>query len=294
MTDMHARPISDITSSLGESPVWDPRTNRLYWIDYTEKKINWHDPETGDTSTFQLDVTPGCVAPTEYGKLLVGYRHEIGLFDMESEQLTTLFAPEAGKDYNHFNDGKCDAAGRFWLGSITETQDWPGAAFYRIEGRTNCKMMFDNVTTSNGLAWSPDNGTFYYIDTMTYSVAAFDFNLDTGELKNKRTIIDFRPETGRPDGMTIDAEGFLWIAHWNGGQISRWNPNTGICLARLPVPAYNVTSCYFGGPALDRLYITSASVETGETEFKQYPLSGRTFVIEPGVSGLPTNFVKGM
>lgn len=294
MMDLQATPIVDMVSSLGESPVWDPRTERLYWIDYTEKKINWYAPGTGNSSTFQLNVTPGCVAPTEQGDLLVGYEHEIGLFDMESEQLSTLFAPETGKDYNHFNDGKCDAAGRFWIGSITETQDWPGAAFYRIDGKTGCEMVFDKVTTSNGLAWSPDNKTFYYIDTMTYCVAAFDFDLERGTLSGKRIVIDFHQEAGRPDGMTIDEEGFLWIAHWNGGMISRWNPHTGVCVMRIPVPAYNVTSCYFGGTARDRLYVTSARVETNEEKLRRYPLSGQTFVLRPGVAGLPTNFVKGM
>lgn len=292
--NFEAEKIVDFHSALGESPVWDHKTNRLYWVDYTDRKINCYDYERRSSRCFELDVTPGCVAPTENGKLFLGYGNDIGLYDMESGKLTTLFSPEKGKDYNHFNDGKCDAAGRMWIGSITEEQTWPGAALYKVEGKKSCQMVLDNVTTSNGLAWTEDNRTFYYIDTMTYSVAAYDFDLEKGSLANRRVVIDFRSEKGRPDGMTIDNEGCLWIAHWNGGQVSRWNPMTGECLSRIPIPAFNVTSCFFGGPDFDELFITSARVETSEQKLEEYPLSGGTFVLVPGVSGFPVNYVKGM
>lgn len=292
--DLIAKPILEIQLSLGESPVWDHRIDTLYWVDYTEKRIHFFEPETKLHSFFQLAVPPGSVAPTEKGNLLVGYENEIGLFDLKNRTLSTLFSPEKGKSYNHFNDGKCDSRGRFWVGSITESQDWPGSALYMIEGSEKCVQVFDGVTTSNGLAWSSDDKTFYYIDTMTYCVAAFDFEINTGILTNKRTIIDFRGEKGRPDGMTIDEDGFLWIAHWNGGMVSRWNPSTGICSLRVPIPAYNVTSCYFGGKQRDILYITSARVETNESQLKEYPLSGGIFSLQPGTRGLITNFAKGV
>lgn len=292
--DLIAKPVLAIRSSLGESPVWDHRINTLFWIDYTEKKIHCFEPETQVHTFFQLSVTPGCVAPTEKGNLLVAYENEIGLFDMDNKSLSTLFSPEKGKLHNHFNDGKCDPSGRFWVGSITETQDWAGAALYKVDGSQSCMKVLDDITTSNGLAWSSDEKTFYYIDTMTYSVAAFDFEVDSGLLTNKRIVIDFTGEKGRPDGMTIDEEGYLWIAHWNGGMVSRWDPSTGTCALRVPVPAYNVTSCYFGGNLRDILYITSARVETSESQLKKYPLSGGLFSIRPGTRGLITNFVKGI
>jgi sugar lactone lactonase YvrE len=286
--------IKDHVSSLGESPVWDSRAGRLYWIDYIEKKINYFLPEKNLLASYQLEVKPGCVAPTEFGNLLVGYEHEIGLFNLETLEMHSLFAPETGKDYNHFNDGKCDASGRFWIGSMTETQDWPGGALYKVEGKETCEKVLDQVTTSNGLVWSADTKTFYYIDSMAFSVVAFDFDIAKGIISNKRIVIDSRNEIGRLDGMTIDEEGFLWIAHWNGGQVSRWNPKTGKCVTRVFLPAYNVTSCCFGGKEWDVLYVTSAKVETDTHLLGKYPQSGQTFILNPGIHGLPTNFVKGM
>ena len=199
--------------------------------------------------------------------------------------------PEADKPENRFNDGKCDCSGRFWAGTMSKKLDsgygdsGPAGSVYCLEPDLRISRKIENVTISNGLGWSPDNGTLYYIDSPTKTVAAYDFDRRNGGISRKRVVVEL-PDgfVGMPDGMCVDAEGMLWIALWGGAGVTRWDPATGGLLQKLAVPALNVTSCVFGGTKLDELFITTARLGT---DTQAYPLAGGLFRVKPGVTGLP-------
>jgi sugar lactone lactonase YvrE len=167
------------------------------------------------------------------------------------------------------------------------------ANLYCLDTDGTLRHVFGGVTTSNGLDWSPDERTMYYIDTPTLQVAAFDYDAETGAISNRRAIIAFPPGVGRPDGMTLDAEGMLWIAHWDGGRISRWNPADGRQLQEIRLPVARVTSCCFGDSNLDRLYITTARHGLTEDQLRDQPHAGSLFAVTPGVPGRPAHEYAG-
>ncbi len=187
---------------------------------------------------------------------------------------------------NRFNDGKCDAAGRLLAGTMSTIGEAKAGSLYRFDPDGSVSLLEVGVSTSNGLAWSLDNRVLYYIDSNTQSVVAYDYDLEIGTISGKRTVIEIPREAGTPDGMSIDAEGMLWIAHWGGFRVARFNPHTGKQLQEIRLPAPLVTSCAFGGPALDELYITTAKVGLSESDLQQYPLSGALFKIKLPVKGI--------
>jgi len=206
--------------------------------------------------------------------------------DLQTKKLDFIADPEKEKIGNRFNDGKCDPRGRFVAGTLEILEkNGPLGALYVLDTDLSVRTLLPSgqTTISNGLAWSSDGKTLYYIDSPLKRVDAFDYNLDTAELSNRRTIITI--ENGYPDGMTIDTEGMLWIAHWQGSCVTRWNPNNGKLLRTVNLPVSKVTSCCFGGKNLDVLYITTASYEIDVTK---EPLSGGLFILKnPGARGVP-------
>ena len=206
----------------------------------------------------------------------------------ENQAATMMISnPEPHLPGNRFNDGKCDPAGRFWAGTMSHTDEPEKGSLYLLDKDLSVTQKIENVSISNGLAWSPDQNTFYYIDTPTKKVAAFHFDKTNGNIENKRYVIQFSNNEGTPDGMTIDSEGMLWIAHWDGWQISRWNPATGEKIKTILLPVSRVTSCCFGGKNLDDLYITSASTGLSDDQLRKEPLAGSLFVIKnTGFHGL--------
>jgi sugar lactone lactonase YvrE len=196
--------------------------------------------------------------------------------------------PEDHIPGNRFNDGKCGPDGRFWAGTMSHTDEPAKGSFYVFDTDHSVTKKIDHVSISNGLAWSADHKTLYYIDTPTYTVVAYDFDKNTAEISRKRIVINIVAEYGFPDGMTIDNEGMLWIAHWGGWQITRWDPNTGTKLLNIPMPAARITSCAFGGDDFGDLYITSAKRDLSHEQLANQPLAGSLFVIKDiGYKGLP-------
>jgi sugar lactone lactonase YvrE len=188
---------------------------------------------------------------------------------------------------NRFNDGKCDPRGRFLAGTMDMGETDPNGSLYSFNGQSVTKL-FGNVTISNGLTWSPDYKTLYYIDTPTHEVKAFDYDMETGTIDNMRVVVQLSDSLGHPDGMTSDTQGNLWIAMWGGAQVTKWNPNSGQLLDRIPVPAKNVSCCVFGGENRNELFITSARVGLYEDTLQQYPLTGGVFRLETNVEGMPS------
>ena len=279
---MDAKLLYDIKATLGEGPVWDARTQTLYWIDILNHRIY----ANGDVF-LESDETIGCLSLRKTGGLIFTKRASIWTCESDSSQLTLLSTLENEPANNRFNDGKCDPRGRFLAGTMDMGETGPNGSLYLYDGKSTTRL-FDNVTISNGLAWNPDYKTLYYIDTPSHEVKAFDYDLDNGTIGNMRVVINISDTLGHPDGMTSDTQNNLWIAMWGGAKVTKWNPNTGQLLEQIPVPAKNVSSCVFGGKNMNELFITSARVGLDEDTLKQYPLTGGVFRLETNVEGMPS------
>ena len=264
---------------LGEGPIWDARRKSLFRVDILQGEIHEYRPSDGHFHTISVGEYVGAVAPYRDGSLMAALKSGIVLLDPDTGARETVGHPEAHLPGNRYNDGKCDPAGRFWVGSMS-LQEEPGVgSLYMIDHDGSIIRQLEGVTISNGLAWSNDYHTMYYIDTPTFEVAAFDYDLSTGAISNRRVAIRIPESEGYPDGMTIDREGCLWIAHWDGWQVTRWNPDTGRKLKHLPMPVSRVTSCTFGGDTGNDLYITSARTGLSTAELARQPLAGAVFVV---------------
>ncbi|MBL8051443.1 MAG: SMP-30/gluconolactonase/LRE family protein [Anaerolineales bacterium] len=278
---MNVELIFDARATLGEGPAWDARTQTLYWVDILEKNIY------ADVELFaELDDLIGCLAPCENGHLILGTRASFTDFEPATAQQTVLYTLTESA-HNRMNDGKCDPAGRFLAGTMAMNESEPSGNLYSFNGKQT-EVLIPNVTISNGMAWSPDYKTFYYIDTPTREVKAFDYDLKTGKIANPRVVIQIPASFGWPDGMTSDMQGNLWIAMWGGAQITKWNPNTGVLLEKIPVPALNTSCCAFGGKNMNELFITSARHGMSEKEITSHPHSGGLFKVITKVEGMPT------
>jgi sugar lactone lactonase YvrE len=263
---------------LGEGPVWDDKTKTLCWVDILAGQIHEFNPDTETCKTLDVGQMIGAVAICNDGDFLVALKNGLGIINRKSEKLTLFAHPESHLIENRFNDGKCDPAGRFWIGSMAINEEPNAGSLYMLDLNRHITLKIDHTTISNGLAWSLDNKIFYFIDTPAMNVVAYDFELSTGNIANKRTVIIIDEKDGYPDGMTIDNEGMLWIAHWNGWQVTRWDPAKGKKLFALSLPVANVTSCTFGGSNFQDLYITTAKKGLTVDELKQQPLAGNLFV----------------
>lgn len=283
--------MNDTRAILGEGAIW--HEGRLYWVDIEGKSLYIFDPTTSSQRRMQFDSMIGTVVPRESEGLAVALATGFALVDVDSGEVAPIADPEAHLPGNRFNDGKCDPAGRFWAGTMSYTFDPGAGSLYMLDGRGRVHKMLDRVTVSNGICWSHDGKTMYYIDTPTQRVDAFDFDLETGQIADRRTVIEIPHDDGSPDGMTIDAEGNLWVALWGGYAVVRYDPRTGRRLQQVPVPAGQVTSCAFGGEGLQDLYITSASTGLSAERLAREPLAGALFRTRVDVPGVPAFAYRG-
>lgn len=278
---MQVELLLDAKATLGEGPAWDGKAQTLYWVDILKKRIY-----AGTDLLIELDEFVGCLAPYRNGHLILGMRASFVDFDPRSSQQTVL-ASLSESATNRVNDGKCDPVGRFIAGTMDMNEKDPTGSVYSFDGSVT-KTLFRDVTVSNGLAWSPDHKIFYYIDTPTCEVRAYDYDVETGEIANRRRAFEVPNSLGWADGMTSDVQGNLWIAMWGGAQVTRWNPNTGQLLEQIPVPALQPSCPVFGGKNRNELYITSARKDMSEADLQKYPLSGGLFKVVTKYEGLPT------
>jgi sugar lactone lactonase YvrE len=285
--------LCDVNSTLGEGPTWDHRSNKLIWLDVLGKRIHTFDPTKGERRTITIDQKVGSAVPRVQGGLVLALENGFHTLDLETEQLTRLIDPEEDIPGNRFNDGKCDETGRYWAGTMDMEEKSPSGSLYCLETDGTVRKVVEGVSVSNGIGWSPDNRTMYYIDSPTKKVMAYDYSLERGEITKPRVAVTIPEGEGFPDGMTVDVEGMLWIAHWDGWQVSRWNPATGEKITSIPVPAAQTSSCIFGGDNYDELFITTARVGLSEEQLKQQPHAGGVFCIKPGVKGKPSSFYGG-
>lgn len=278
--------IVNTRDSLGESPLWDPVTERLFWVDINRCLIHQLDPRTGEITNWPCETEPGCLGRADNGRLVAGLRDGFYFFSPVTGEFERITDPEPGKPENRVNDGKVDRAGRFWAGTMRDPHpDEPCGALYKLEGKTALQML-DGIRIPNSLCWSPDNQTLYFSDTRARVIWGFDFNLASGELTNRRLFVDLQGQLGRPDGATVDTEGYLWSAEYGGGRVVRYTPD-GTVDNVVNLPVANVTCPTFGGTDYKTLFITTASQRLAESELAEQPLAGGLFSLKVTVAGLP-------
>ena len=289
-----AMPVLNARSELGEGPVWDAASGILYWVDLFAGVVHSYRPASGITGSVEVGEIIGCVVPRRSGGLLAATASGIYHLDPATGVKTCVSAIEADRPETHFNDGKVDPAGRFWFGSIAvdRTSDVLGD-LYSLETDLTATHRLRAVDNTNGMDWSPDGRTMYYIDSLTRQVTAYDYDGASGAISNPRPLVTLPEGTGVPDGMTVSVDGSLWVAHWGGARVTRWHPVTGALLQTIAVPANLTTSCAFAGPAMDDLYITTARYQEPIAALAAQPLAGGLFRYRTDTRGRPAAVFSG-
>lgn len=288
MKNLEAKLVRDEKALLGEGPSWDEKSKTLFWVDIQGKKVHIYDNKANINKTIDVSESVGAVVPRKKGGAVLALEKGFAMLDLETEKIEYIVKLEEEKTHTRFNDGKCDPGGRFWAGTMAVNETKSEGSLYCLDTDYSVRKIVDNVTVSNGLAWSPDNTIMYYIDTPTRQVAAYDYDIKTGNITNKRVVVVIPETEGKPDGMTIDKKGRLWIAHWQGSQVSCWNPVTGEKLAKIELPVEKVTSCCFGGENMNELFITTARVGLDEKDLEKQPHAGGLFMVQTEVEGSKT------
>lgn len=277
---------------LGEGPLWVAQENALYWVDILNRQVHRLEPASGQKRSWTFAEPITSLAQRQSGGFVGTTPDGFVAVNFETQTVEPIVLPEAHLPQNRFNDGKVDGNGRFWAGSLHRGETDPCGTLYRLDPDLTLHTMDTGYIITNGPAFSVDGQTMYHNDSVKGFVYAFDLHND-GSLGGKRPFAQLTfAINGAPDGMTVDSENGLWLAHYGGARLTRFAP-TGEILAEVPLPVPNVTSCTFGGPELDTLYITTAAQNMSPAELKRYPLSGSLFAYQPGVKGLPPPHFAG-
>ncbi|XP_078021911.1 regucalcin [Epinephelus lanceolatus] len=284
---------------IGEGPVWEESEQMLLFVDIAGQKVHRWSPATNQIQSVETGDMVGFAVPRRSGGYVAGVGRSIVAVDWSTQTMTSLVEVDEDKLNNRLNDGKVDPIGRLLAGTMGKeerpavVQKQQGSLFSVTSDLTVTKHL-SQVDISNGLDWSLDQKTFYYIDSLALTVDAFDYDSNTGHIGNRRVVYRMEEGEGLPDGMTVDAEGRLWVACYNGGRVINIDPATGVRLQTVSLPVTKTTSCCFGGPDYADLYVTSASVGLNQSDRRAQPLAGGTFrVTGLGVKGRPSNSFSG-
>jgi sugar lactone lactonase YvrE len=284
--------VGEVVCELAESPIWDDRFDLLRWVDLDRGQIHGHSAGGGQLPPIDVGQNVGFILPSGEDRLLAGLRDGFATVGLEG-QVELEVELEVERPQMRMNDGRADAAGRVWAGTMGIRNPQPEGALYRLDRDWTVTPELVDLTIPNGLGWSPDASTMYFTDSTWGRIDAFEYDLDTGSTGGRRACVEIPAEAGMPDGFTVDAEGCIWVALWCGSAVHRYTPE-GRLDTVVRVPALQTTSCVFGGPDLRELYITSARLDMTEQQLADHPRSGRVFVCQPGVEGRPTQpFVAG-
>ena len=283
--------VADAHAVVGEGPVWDATAGLLVWVDIEGQRIYEFDPATGVNREIEVPQHPGAVVRRASGGYMAAVTNGFASVDRDGrfEMVVPVEADIAG---NRMNDGKCDPQGRFWAGTTRMTHDAPIGVLFRLDADLSVHPMVDELWVSNGLDWTSDNSRMYFIDSFAGSVDVFDYDAATGAIANRRPLIDVPESWGTPDGMTLDAEGYLWVAFWGGSRVRRFDPE-GRLDRQITLPVTQVTSCAFGGPDLCDLYITSGARGLDAAALEREPHAGGLFRARPGIQGRPAHEFAG-
>jgi sugar lactone lactonase YvrE len=275
---------------LGEGPLWNPREQALFWVDILKGLYHRYEPISGAHEIVHVGEQIGVLAFRDKGGLVIAGARGFAFFDPISRTLERITDPEADKPQTRFNDGAVDRKGRFWAGTLGDK--FRNNSLYRLDPDLSLRRMESGVDISNGIGWSPDNRIMYYADTTPGKVYAYDFDLESGEIANRRVFIDRPQANGGPDGLIVDAEGAVWIAVWGDFCVERYDP-AGKRVLRIDLPVQCPTKIAFGGPNLDELYITSSLTGVPKEARAGQPLAGDLFRVRGVGVGLPEPYFLG-
>lgn len=274
---------------LGEGPYWHSELQCFFWVDIEKGKLFQYHLESGQTKTYSFPHRLAVVLEGKDNQLILGLDRKLASFDLKTEELKWLTEVEPDFHLHRFNDGKVDPKGRIWIGTLSTLFTEGAGSLYKVGKDLKPVKQLDQLTISNGMAWTEDNQTFYFIDTPTRQIKAFSFDIETGDIRFDRIAVEIPEELGFPDGMCIDTEGMLWVAHYGGSGVYRWNPISGKLLDKIDLPVPHVTSCAFGGKDMDTLLITTAQENLSDTKLKEFPMSGNVFLVKTASKGFPGN-----
>lgn len=271
---------------LGESPVWSVPEQALYWVDIQAPAILRLEASSRHVTTWRLDEPVGSIALRAKGGLLAAMKSGFCFFDPASGERHPIADPEAHLPENRFNDGRCDRAGRFWAGTMSEASREPVGSLYCLEPNLTVRVVQTGITIPNSLAWSPDGCVMYFADSHRRRIWAYDFDVEAGALSNQRVFVDAADHPGVPDGSAVDAEGCLWNAEHGGSRICRYTPD-GKLERTIDLPVTQPTCCAFGGSNLATLYITTARENLGPDQLAKQRLAGAVLAADVGIAGMP-------
>lgn len=270
---------------LGECPIWDAREQKVYWIDGVKAEVHQLDPVTKKHQQWQMPDKVGSIVLREDGQLVVALHKELVFLNPANGKITPWIAPLAKQNKLKFNDSKCDRKGRLWIGSADIEEKNPIGALYRIDADGSFHEMDQGFIVSNGIGWSLDNKIMYFSDSAGSTIYQYDYDFEKGTISNRKIFSKVPVEAGYPDGLTVDSQGFIWSAHWNGWCLTCYKPDGSIDQV-IQVPFACATSCCFGGPDLKTLFVTSATRDSTPEELQRAPLSGGLFAIQLEIAGI--------
>ena len=279
--------VLDAHAEIGESPIWNPDSSELLWVDILAGLVHRFRPSDKSNATVGVGQPVGAVALTQDERLLLAVRDGFALLDADGA-VQMLAEVEADNEQSRMNDGACDAQGRYWAGTTQADRAAGSGSLYRLQATGDVQREVANLTLPNGIDWSPDGRSMYFIDSATNCVDAFAFDGETGRVSDRRRLVEIPSEAGMPDGLTVDAEGCLWIAMYRGGALRRYSP-AGELDRIVELPVSLVTSCTFGDTDLGTLYITTATRGLDSEALLAQPGAGGLFRLRPGVTGLPAH-----
>jgi sugar lactone lactonase YvrE len=279
------RCVANPRAEVGEGPVWDDRAGVLWWVDIKGQRLFRFDPASGENRAWAMPERLGYVVLRQDHGLLGGFKTGFKWIDPDTGAVAPIVDPEPDRPGNRFNDGKCDPRGRLFAGTMDDAEVACTGALYRLDPDLSVHVVRRDVHLSNGLGWSPDERTMYYTDSKRLLIWAYDYDPNLGRAENERVFARIPAGAGVPDGMCVDAQGFVWSAHWGGWRLTRYAPDGRIDrVLEMPVP--QPSSCAFGGPDLATLYVTSAAIGMSEADLAKAP-GGGLLALEVGVRGLP-------
>lgn len=282
--------IQNSKSILGEGPFYKEDENSLYWSDIKDKRIYKYDLESKEVEHFQFTKPIGSFAFTSDNTLLATTNEGYEYLNLDTKEITPFNNPEKDLINNRFNDGKCDAYGRYFAGTMDNNEEKITGSLYCLDKNVIVKKEKD-LFISNGLGWNKDSSKFYLTDSPKRVIYVYDYDLETSKMSNKQIFVRIKEEDGYPDGLCLDEEDYIWSAHWAGSKITRYKPDGSIDrIIELPVP--NVTSCCFGGKDFKTLFITTAQKGLSKEDLQNAPLSGHTFILETQTKGQKPNYFK--
>ena len=285
--------VARVPCSLGEGPLWDAAGNRLFWVDIKAPALFAMDFATRSVRRRDMPEPLGAIGLRAKGGLIGAFRGGFACIDLETGGVTPIGRVPAHPPGNRFNDGHVDPRGRFWAGTMDDSEKGPTGHLYRLDPDGHVEHFESGFVVTNGIEWSADGRTLYFVESAARRIWAYDFDMDAGRPGKRRLFAELDPEAGYPDGLTVDAEDHVWGAHWDGARLTRYRPDGSVeRVVKLPVP--RTTSCCFGGPDLATLFVTSARIGLDDAALGAAPLSGSVFAITGlGVRGRPPHRFLG-